>query len=123
MNVQLEESSPIYIQIMNRIRISIISGERKPGDKVPSVRELASQFQVNPNTMQRALSELEREGILLSERTVGRFVTKDTNLIKSMRTREIEQSVKRFREQMESMGIGESEYLEFFHIVKQERVG
>lgn len=123
MNVQLEESSPIYIQIMNRIRISIISGERKPGDKIPSVRELASRFQVNPNTMQRALSELEREGILLSERTAGRFVTRDANLIKSMRAREIEQAVKQFRKQMESMGIGETEYLSFFHMVKQERIG
>ena len=78
MDKALNENLPIYMQIMDRIRAAIVSGELRPGAKVATVRELAEDFGVNPNTMQRALSELEREGLLISERTSGRFVTHDT---------------------------------------------
>ena len=78
MDKQLQENMPIYMQIMQKVREAIASGELAPGVRVASVRELAGAFAVNPNTMQRALNELEREGLLVSERTSGRFVTKDT---------------------------------------------
>ena len=81
MDKKLEDNMPIYVQIMNRVREAIAAGELRPGDRVPSVREMAQQFEVNPNTMQRALNELEREGLLESERTAGRFVTEDKALI------------------------------------------
>ena len=84
MDRSLEDNMPIYMQIMNRIRDAIASGELAAGDKVPSVREFASEFEVNPNTMQRALMELEREGILVSERAIGRFVTDDRSRIDAM---------------------------------------
>ena len=71
MDKKLKENMPIYVQIMNRVREAIAAGELKPGDKIASVRDLAADFEVNPNTMQRALTELEREGLLLSERTQG----------------------------------------------------
>ena len=71
---------PIYLQIIEKIKAKIISGEWRAGDRVPPVRELSLSFGVNPNTMQRSLSELEREGLLYSERTAGRFVTADENL-------------------------------------------
>ena len=74
MDKKLKENMPIYVQIMNRVREAIAAGELKPGDKIASVRDLAADFEVNPNTMQRALTELEREGLLLSERTQGRYV-------------------------------------------------
>ncbi|MCM1288812.1 MAG: GntR family transcriptional regulator [Clostridium sp.] len=67
--------APIYIQIMDEIKLRIARGKLKAGDKVPPVRELAVMAGVNPNTMQKALSELEREGILYSQRTSGRFVS------------------------------------------------
>ncbi|MCM1273162.1 MAG: GntR family transcriptional regulator [Clostridium sp.] len=67
--------APIYIQIMDEIKLRIARGRLKAGDKVPSVRELAVMAGVNPNTMQKALSELEREGVLYSQRTSGRFVS------------------------------------------------
>lgn len=76
---KFNSEAPIFLQIMYNIKLRIARGELKPGDKVPPVRELAVEAGVNPNTMQKALSELEREGILQSERTIGRFVTK-TNI-------------------------------------------
>lgn len=81
MDKKLKENMPIYVQIMNRVREAIAAGELKPGDKIASVRDLAADFEVNPNTMQRALTELEREGLLLSERTQGRYVTSDAKAI------------------------------------------
>ena len=66
---------PIYLQIIDRFKMEIANGSLKSGDKVPSVRELALSAGVNPNTMQKALSELERDGYLESRRTSGRFVT------------------------------------------------
>ena len=66
---------PIYLQLMERIQTDIVSGKYKPGEKLPSVRELALDAAVNPNTMQKALSELERIGLVYSQRTSGRFIT------------------------------------------------
>lgn len=76
---RFNNNAPIYIQIMDEIRLRIARGELSPGDKVPPVRDLALKAGVNPNTMQKALSELEREGVLYSERTAGRFVSDVTN--------------------------------------------
>ena len=75
MDKRLEGNLPIYVQIMNKIRESIASGELGPGDRVASVRELAADFEVNPNTMQRALTGLEREKLLESERTQAAFLS------------------------------------------------
>lgn len=72
---KFHNNAPIYIQIMEEIKLRIAKGVLKPGDKVPPVRDLAMNAGVNPNTMQKALSELEREGVLYSERTAGRFVS------------------------------------------------
>lgn len=84
---KFNNEAPIFLQIMDVIKLRIARGELKPGDKVPPVRELAIEAGVNPNTMQKALSELEREGVLQSERTIGRFVTKtDTDYAKDIST-------------------------------------
>lgn len=72
-----KEGLPIYTQLMEQIKMHIASGAFKPGDQIPPVRELAMDAGVNPNTMQRALAELEREGLLYSIRTSGRFITED----------------------------------------------
>ena len=68
---------PIYLQLIEKIQRMIVTGEWRAGERIPAVRELALAFGVNPNTMQRALAELERDGLLYSERTSGRFVTED----------------------------------------------
>mgnify|MGYP002547349266 CR=1 FL=1 len=81
----LDLSSPIYLQLVDRIKQLIISGTIQMGEKLSSVRDLAQQAGVNPNTMQRALAELEREGLLYSVRTSGRYVTDNKEMIDKMR--------------------------------------
>lgn len=94
--------APIYLQIMDEIKLRIAQGRLKPGDKVPAVRDLAIKAGVNPNTMQKALSVLEREGVLYSQRTSGRFVAEqsdaETNLKISISTKHIENYVNGMRE-------------------------
>ena len=119
MDRNLEDNMPIYMQIMNSIRDAIASGELAAGDKVPSVREFASEFEVNPNTMQRALMELEREGILVSERAIGRFVTDDRSRIDAMRREAGSRAADAFIRQMADLGFSEEEMLDFF----RERYG
>ena len=80
-----KDDRPIYSQLVEQIKIKIISGEWELGSRLSSVRELAEQAGVNPNTMQRALAELERDGLVHSKRTSGRFVTEDENMIKNVR--------------------------------------
>ena len=100
MDKKLEANIPIYIQIMNKVRKAVASGELKPGDRIGSVRELASEFEVNPNTIQRSLTELEREGLLVSERTAGRFVTENRAQIEELRSTQAEAAASEFREAM-----------------------
>ena len=119
MDRSLEDNMPIYMQIMNSIRDAIASGELAAGDKVPSVREFASEFEVNPNTMQRALLELEREGLLVSERAIGRFVTDDRSRIDAMRREAGSRAADAFIRQMADLGFSEEEMLDFF----RERYG
>lgn len=115
MDKNLNESMPIYMQIMDRIRAAVVSGELAPGEKVLPVREMAEQFGVNPNTMQRALSELEREGLLASERTSGRFVTRDTEIIAKTRSEEAEKVVQEFLQKMDNLGFSMADIGLMFH--------
>ena len=85
MSWNLDSSRPIYAQIIEKVSLDIVSGKYQPGDKLPSVRDLAAQAGVNPNTMQKALSELERENLVHSARTSGRFITEDKAMIEKMR--------------------------------------
>ncbi|MCR8743753.1 GntR family transcriptional regulator [Romboutsia lituseburensis] len=85
MAFEFNDNKPIYIQIVDILKIKIISGELEAGSKLKSVRDLALDFEVNPNTMQRALSELERENLMYSQRTSGRFVTDDIDTIVHLR--------------------------------------
>ena len=85
MSWEFDSTQPIYIQLVEKIKLLIISGQLKPGQKLDSVRDMAEQAGVNPNTMQRALAELERDQLVFSQRTAGRFVTEDANLIGQIR--------------------------------------
>ena len=114
MDKSLQDNMPIYMQIMDNVRKSIASGELKPGMRVASVRELAGEFEVNPNTMQRALNELEREGLLISERTSGRFVTEDVELIRKLRMQMANEAAKRFQQEMSVLGYSKNEMTDFF---------
>ena len=130
MDKKLEENMPIYVQIMNRVCEAIAAGELKPGQRVASVREMAQQFEVNPNTMQRALNELERKGLLESERTAGRFVTEDKVLIGKLKKEMAESTVDAFRNEMAALGFSDEEMIDFFRERRQmtaegrlERIG
>lgn len=101
---QYDPGVPIYTQIIAKIKLRILTGEWKPGERVPAVRELAMEFGVNPNTMQRSLAELERDGLLFSERTAGRFITRDAALIDDARRQMARQVIAAFIRQMEQMG-------------------
>ncbi|MGL6106886.1 GntR family transcriptional regulator [Romboutsia sp.] len=85
MTFEFNNNKPIYLQIVDILKLKIISGEIPTGSKLKSVRDLAIDFEVNPNTMQRALSELEREELVYSQRTTGRFVTENANIIIQLR--------------------------------------
>lgn len=100
MSWKFDEKSPIYAQIAQHVKMQIISQEIKSGEQLPTVRELAEIAGVNPNTMQRAFSELEREGMVYSQRTSGRFVTDDTELIAQKRKEVAELELRNFVDNM-----------------------
>ena len=97
---KLNSDRPIYAQILERIQMQIVSGVYQPGTKIPSVRELAADAGVNPNTMQKALAELERSGLVMTQRTSGRVVTEDLNMIKEIRNQLAGEQVKEFVKKM-----------------------
>ena len=114
MDKKLSENMPTYVQIMNSVKEAIAAGEISPSERIPSVRELAQDFEVNPNTMQRALNELEREGLLVSERTAGRFVTDDKELIEELKNEMAARTADRFRKEMGALGFSDDEMIDFF---------
>ncbi len=101
----LDSSRPIYLQIIERVQMDIITGRYQPGDKLPSVRDLAQEAAVNQNTMQKALSELERSGLIYSQRTSGRFITEDKELIHQMKKELAAAEVSAFVAHMKQLGI------------------
>lgn len=106
---ELDNDRPIYLQLMERIQQDIVSGIYKPGDRLPSVRDLAVEAAVNPNTMQKALSELERSGLVYSQRTSGRFITEDTRLLDEMKTSLTSEHILQFLEKMKQLGFQKEE--------------
>ncbi len=104
--------TPIYIQIIEHIRLRIAVGDYKAGDKLLSVRELAAEAEVNPNTMQKALSELERDGLLYTQRTAGRFITEDKEAIANLRQQLAEKQLDTFLTEMKRLGYSGKEAAE-----------
>lgn len=106
-----ENDRSIYIQLVEQIQNRIFTGMYAPGSKIASVRELAGEAEVNPNTMQRALTELERLGLLHSQRTSGRYVTDDGVKIFEMKKKAAMETVRMFLKQMESLGFDRDEII------------
>ena len=113
----LDDNRPIYLQLMERIQQDIISGVYGPGDKLPSVRELALEASVNPNTMQKALSELERSGLVHSQRTSGRYITRDEQMLKQLKLDLAFQHIQEFMEKMKHLGFAEAEIFQLLQEV------
>ena len=107
----LDDHRPIYIQIVEEIQLRIVTGIYKPGERIPSVRELASEASVNPNTMQKAFAELERSGLIITQRTNGRIVTEDTDMIDKIRKELAKNHVENFFDRMKELGFTKQEII------------
>ncbi|MGN1181309.1 MAG: GntR family transcriptional regulator [Suilimivivens sp.] len=108
----LDSDRPIYAQILERIQMQIVAGVYQPGEKIPSVRELAADAGVNPNTMQKALAELERSGLVITLRTSGRVVTEDLNMIKETRNQLAREQIDDFVKRMKALGFEKKDIID-----------
>lgn len=117
MKWQFSNDAPIYAQLIAQIKVGIVSGAFPPGERLPSVRDLATEAGVNPNTMQRALTELERDGLVYSQRTAGRFVTEDQTMIEAAKRGLAEGHIQTFLAAMRRLGYGKEDIL---NLLRQE---
>jgi len=108
---EFSNDAPIYAQLILQIKVGIISGAFPPGERLPSVRDLAMEAGVNPNTMQRALTELERDGLVYSQRTAGSFVTEDRNMINAAKRGLAEHHIQVFLAAMRQLGYQQEEMI------------
>ncbi len=102
---------PVYTQIAERIILSVLSGEYRPGQQIPSVRQLALEAAVNPNTVQHAFSELESKGMILSKGTLGRYVTEDQSVIEVCRQESAEQAVRAFAQHIQPLSFPKAQIM------------
>ncbi len=116
----LDSDRPIYAQLLERIQLQIVSGVYGPGDKLPSVRELAATASVNPNTMQKAFTELERSGLIITRRTSGRFVTEDIQMITQIRTDLAREEINAFIQKMKGLGFDSQDIIRLLEAASSE---
>lgn len=109
MSWNFDNDRPIYAQLLERVQMMIVSGHYKPGDKLPSVREFAATANVNPNTVQKAFTELERSGLITTQRTTGRSVTEDTEMIKNAQKELAYSQITQFIQKMKELGFSAEE--------------
>lgn len=117
--MNFEENQPIYKQIIHLVSQKLIQQEWKLGDRIPSVRDMALQLRVNPNTVQRAYSEMERDGLIFSVRGTGRFVTEDATVLEDLKAKITQEISLRFYQEMSHLGWTREEMMEWiqkFHL-------
>ena len=119
MEFTFDNNIPIYIQLLEYIKIYLMSGVFKSGDKLPSVRDLANSFKVNPNTIQKALSELENMNLIYTERTNGKYVTKDWKLIEKLKDEYALTLAKSYFEGMKRIGLGKADSLKYLERISK----
>lgn len=115
MGLNFDTTKPIYEQIIDYIKKMIVRGELKPGDKLPSQRELARKIEVNPNTIQRAYREMEILELVETRRGMGTFVKEDESMVITMKIEMAREAVSRFLEEMNSLGYTEEEIVKFIN--------
>lgn len=115
MEYQFTSDKPIYLQLMEVFKTAIVSGELKSGDRLESVRDLAITAKVNPNTMQKALSELERIGLVRTERTSGRFITDNQELLNSMKDEIAQKEISQFLTKMKALGLDKDSVIQLIN--------
>ncbi len=111
MDWKFRSDLPIYSQLVEQIKLGIVSGAFLPGERLVSVRDMATEAGVNPNTMQRALQELEREGMVYAQRTAGRFVTEDMRVIDRVKQQFAEEQIRSFLSAMKKLGYRREEII------------
>ena len=121
MNFQFDNNIPIYIQLVEQLKKYIISKKIQPGERLPSVRELALQTKVNPNTMQKALVELENLKLIYTERTNGKYVTNDKKLIEKYKLKYAKELSNKYLTNMESIGFSKNETIEYLKKIGGEK--
>jgi DNA-binding transcriptional regulator YhcF (GntR family) len=120
MEWELDNDRPIYLQLMEGVKLRILSGIYPAGSRLPAVRDLATEASVNPNTMQKALAELEREELLFSQRTAGRFITEDTGRIARIKESLAREQIEAFFEKMKAIGFDRRETASLFEKALEE---
>ena len=118
MDWNFENDRPIYIQLVEKLKLAIVAGEYPAGERLPSVRDLAIEIKANPNTVQRALVELEQTGLIYTQRTNGKFVTEDKELVKKIREELAKETFSKFQESMRQLGFQDEEIRQY--VVKQK---
>ena len=116
----LTSDRPVFIQIIEKLKLDIITGVYKPGDKLPSVRDLAGEAAVNPNTMQRAFPELERDGLVYTMRTSGRFITEDEKMIQGLKEQMAVNAIAEFLSNMERLGFNKEDAISLLNETVKE---
>ena len=119
MEFTFDNNIPIYIQLLEYMKIYLISGVFKCGEKLPSVREFATTFKVNPNTMQKALSELENINLIYTERTNGKYVTKDEKLIEKLKDEYALTLAKSYFDGMKKIGLGKADSIKYIERISE----
>ncbi|WP_194611815.1 GntR family transcriptional regulator [Clostridium vitabionis] len=109
MKWEFKNGIPIYLQIVDQIKRQIVSGELAPGSRIPAVRDLAQEAGVNPNTMQRALTQLEQEGLLHTQRTRGRFVTDEEEVMRETRQQLSREYIAELYKHLRELGLDREE--------------
>lgn len=104
MNIDFDNNVPIYLQIVEYLKVYIVSGKYKPGEKIPSVRDLANEIKVNPNTMQKALVELENLKLIYTERTNGKYITNDKVIINKLKKEYANELTNNYIKNMSDLG-------------------
>lgn len=117
----LDSGRPIYLQLQQELEVRIVTGIYPPGSQLPGVRTLAQEAAVNPNTMQKSLQELERQGLVFAQRTSGRYVTEDEALIQHLRDRLALQQASEFLDGMKKLGLTASEAEDYLKRAENER--
>lgn len=120
MQIKINSARPVYLQIEEYIRNAVITNSYPPGSRIPTVRELATELKVNPNTVQRAMAELEQQGLLIANGTLGKIVTTEEAIIESIRQQAIQAAVKDCVTQFKNLGISIKEAAAFLLQTEEE---
>jgi DNA-binding transcriptional regulator YhcF (GntR family) len=118
--IKFNENTPIYLQIVEKIKADIVAGKLKGGDKLPSVREIAESFKVNPNTVQRVFMELEREGVAYPQRGIGTFITEGEEVVEKLKSTQAGKFTKRYVDEMRELGMGSDEIVQCIKRILEE---